>query len=98
MLLCTRFIRSAVPDTWYPTELRAKTRVDEGLHWQQRTLRLHADKLLAERVVRSANSGHARYEAEAAEAEKGVCEALGLMERVWLGGCPFMTGAWVERL
>ena len=28
-----------VPDHWYPSELRACTRVDAALHWQQRTLR-----------------------------------------------------------
>lgn len=28
-----------VPDHWYPSELRAKTRVDAALHWQHRGLR-----------------------------------------------------------
>jgi len=84
--------KHSVPDHWYPVELRAKTKVDAALHWQQRALRAPADRLLAERVVRAQNSGHARYEAEVAEAEKGVCEALALMEKVWLATTPFMSG------
>ncbi|KAG1678289.1 hypothetical protein FOA52_013910 [Chlamydomonas sp. UWO 241] len=43
-----------VPDAWYPSDLRGKTRVDTALHWQQRTLRANTDRLLSERVVKPA--------------------------------------------
>ena len=56
-------------------------------------------------VVLQAHAGHLARHVQVAEAHKGVCEALGQLERVWLGGAgaggggehAFMTGRWGRR-
>ena len=86
--------RHGVPDHWYPSEPRARARVDAALDWQHFTIRRGAAGVTWNALV-ARNMGM-NTSPETARAMLGVLRgALQKLETVWLvsGQGPFMAGA-----
>ena len=89
--------RAKVADHWYPTELRARARVNAALDWYHGTVRRGAAGVIWNALI-ARNMG-LPLSRETARVMLGVLEgSLKTLENVWLkgpgdGGGPFMMGA-----
>ncbi|KAL6260195.1 hypothetical protein P5V15_007730 [Pogonomyrmex californicus] len=81
-----------VDDHWYPSDSKARAKVDEFIEWQHLNTRLHCGQYFMMKFLNPLLRGTSPKPEKIAELEKAMSDNIDLIENIWLKDKLYLTG------
>lgn len=84
--------KRTIPERWYPSDIKALSRIDEYLQWQHNNLLMAAGMLFYMQTLTPMKTGKMPAQKEIDQQKRTLIKSLDDLENIWLKDNKFLAG------